>query len=221
MSYDFIIRILAAAIIGGVIGIEREYRAKEAGFRTHFLVALGSALFMVVSQFGFEQTGGTVGNISLDPSRIASQVVTGIGFIGGGIIIFQKHAVRGLTTAAGLWVTSAIGLACGSGLYFLATVTMILVLICLEVLYFAVRGVESKRITVTFAPLSKNMVGGIIDTLKKDGMDVKSYHIKHYSDNNSMHYSMNVDISIRGNHFEETIKKILTDFDGVSIDEIE
>ena len=63
MSYDFIIRILAAAIIGGVIGIEREYRAKEAGFRTHFLVALGSALFMVVSQFGFEQTGGTVGNI--------------------------------------------------------------------------------------------------------------------------------------------------------------
>ena len=129
MSYDFIIRILAAAIIGGVIGIEREYRAKEAGFRTHFLVALGSALFMVVSQFGFEQTGGTVGNISIDPSRIASQVVTGIGFIGGGIIIFQKHAVRGLTTAAGLWVTSAIGLACGSGLYFLATVTMILVLI--------------------------------------------------------------------------------------------
>ena len=71
MSYDFIIRILAAAIIGGVIGIEREYRAKEAGFRTHFLVALGSALFMVVSQFGFEQTGGTVGNISIDPSRIA------------------------------------------------------------------------------------------------------------------------------------------------------
>ena len=65
------------------------------------------------------------------------------------------------------------------------------------------------------------MVGGIIDTLKKDGMDVKSYHIKHYSDNNSMHYSMNVDISIRGNHFEETIKKILTDFEGVSIDEIE
>ena len=91
MSYDFIIRILAAAIIGGVIGIEREYRAKEAGFRTHFLVALGSALFMVVSQFGFEQTGGTVGNISIDPSRIASQVVTGIGFIGGGIIIFQKQ----------------------------------------------------------------------------------------------------------------------------------
>ena len=221
MSYDFIIRILAAAVIGGAIGIEREYRAKEAGFRTHFLVALGSALFMVVSQFGFEQTGLNMNNISLDPSRVASQVVTGIGFIGAGIIIFQKHAVRGLTTAAGLWVTSAIGLACGSGLYFLAFVTMILVLICLEVLYFIVRGVESKRITVTFSPLSKDMVAGVIDTLRNEGIDVKSYHIKHCYDNNAPHYIMNVDINVRGNKFEDTIKKILTDFDGVSIEEIE
>jgi len=75
MSYDFIIRILAAAIIGGVIGIEREYRAKEAGFRTHFLVALGSALFMVVSQFGFEQTGGTVGNISIDRQELPHRLL--------------------------------------------------------------------------------------------------------------------------------------------------
>lgn len=221
MSYDFIIRILAAAVIGGVIGLEREYRAKEAGFRTHFLVALGSALFMVVSQFGFEQTDGGTGNVSLDPSRVASQVVTGIGFIGAGIIIFQKHAVRGLTTAAGLWVTSAIGLACGSGLYFLAFITMILVLICLEVLYFIVRGVESKHISVTFSSLSKDMVTEIIDTLKNEGLEVKSYHIKHSYDDNATHYKMNVDINVRRNNFENIIKKILTDFDGVSIDEIE
>lgn len=221
MSYDFIIRILAAAVIGGVIGLEREYRAKEAGFRTHFLVALGSALFMVVSQFGFEQTDGVTGHVSLDPSRVASQVVTGIGFIGAGIIIFQKHAVRGLTTAAGLWVTSAIGLACGSGLYFLAFITMILVLICLEVLYFIVRGVESKHISVTFSSLSKDKVTEIIDTLKNEGLEVKSYHIKHSYDDNATHYKMNVDISVRRNNFENIIKKILTDFDGVSIDEIE
>lgn len=221
MSYDFIIRILAAAVIGGVIGLEREYRAKEAGFRTHFLVALGSALFMVVSQFGFEQTDGGTGHVSLDPSRVASQVVTGIGFIGAGIIIFQKHAVRGLTTAAGLWVTSAIGLACGSGLYFLAFITMILVLICLEVLYFIVRCVESKHISVTFSSLSKDMVTEIIDTLKNEGLEVKSYHIKHSYDDNATHYKMNVDINVRRNNFENIIKKILTDFDGVSIDEIE
>ena len=221
MSYDFIIRILAAAVIGGVIGLEREYRAKEAGFRTHFLVALGSALFTVVSQFGFEQTDGGASHISLDPSRVASQVVTGIGFIGAGIIIFQKHAVRGLTTAAGLWVTSAIGLACGSGLYFLAFITMILVLICLEVLYFIVRGVESKHISVTFSSLSKDMVTEIIDILKNEGLEVKSYHIKHSYNENATHYKMNVDINVRRNNFENIIKKILTDFDGVSIDEIE
>lgn len=221
MSYDFIIRILAAAVIGGVIGLEREYRVKEAGFRTHFLVALGSALFTVVSQFGFEQTDGGTSHISLDPSRVASQVVTGIGFIGAGIIIFQKHAVRGLTTAAGLWVTSAIGLACGSGLYFLAFITMILVLICLEVLYFIVRGVESKHISVTFSSLSKDMVTEIIDILKNEGLEVKSYHIKHSYNENATHYKMNVDINVRRNNFENIIKKILTDFDGVSIDEIE
>ena len=105
------LRLFIAALFGGLIGLEREYRAKEAGFRTHFLVALGSALFMLLSQYGFEGILGTGQNVRLDPSRIAAQVVSGIGFIGAGTIIFQKHIVRGLTTAAGLWVTAAIGLA--------------------------------------------------------------------------------------------------------------
>ena len=85
-----ILRVFIAAILGGIIGFEREYRAKEAGLRTHFLVAMGSALFMILSQYGFDDLLG-VDSISLDPSRIASQVVTGIGFIGAGTIIFQKH----------------------------------------------------------------------------------------------------------------------------------
>ena len=101
---DLTIRLAFAFALGGAIGIEREYRAKEAGFRTHFLVALGSALFCVVSQFGF--------GIDLkDSSRVAAQVVSGIGFLGAGTIIFQKNVVRGLTTAAGLWVTAAVGFA--------------------------------------------------------------------------------------------------------------
>lgn len=117
MTYEFIIRIFVAAVLGGLIGLEREYRAKEAGFRTHFLVALGSSLFMILSQYGFDTPLTILQKTSFDPSRIASQVVTGIGFIGAGIIIFQKNVIRGLTTAAGLWVTSAIGLTCGAGLY--------------------------------------------------------------------------------------------------------
>ena len=99
-----------------VIGLDREYRAKEAGYRTHFLVSLGSALIMIVSQYGFMEVVKMEG-IDLDPSRVAAQVVSGIGFIGAGTIIFQKQIVRGLTTAAGIWATSGIGLAIGAGMY--------------------------------------------------------------------------------------------------------
>ena len=123
ITYEFVLRLFVAAILGGVIGLEREYRAKEAGFRTHFLVALGSGLFMILSQFGFDDVLEHYEQVSLDPSRIASQVVTGIGFIGAGTIIFQKHVVRGLTTAAGLWVTSAIGMTAGAGMYVLSIAT--------------------------------------------------------------------------------------------------
>ena len=110
MTGEFILRLFIAALLGGLIGLEREYRAKEAGFRTHFLVALGSAMFMLLSQYGFEGILSSRQSVRLDPSRIAAQVVSGIGFIGAGTIIFQKHIVRGLTTAAGLWVTAAIGM---------------------------------------------------------------------------------------------------------------
>lgn len=130
-TLNLILRIVLATGCGALIGIDREYRTKAAGFRTHVLVALGSALFMVVSMYGFEEVRELSG-ASFDPSRIASQVVTGIGFIGAGTILFQKNSVRGLTTAAGLWVTAAIGLACGAGLYWIACVATLLVLLCLE-----------------------------------------------------------------------------------------
>jgi putative Mg2+ transporter-C (MgtC) family protein len=135
MTQEFILRILCAAILGGFIGLEREYRAKEAGFRTHFLVGLGAAVFMILSKYGYDDVVKTE-LVRLDPSRIAAQVVSGIGFIGAGCIIFQKHVVRGLTTAAGLWVTSAIGLACGSGMYWLTVAATVLVVLCLETVSF-------------------------------------------------------------------------------------
>lgn len=133
MENEFILRIFVAAILGGLIGLEREYRSKEAGFRTHFLVALGSALFMIVSAYGFDDV-----NLQepqrWDVSRIAAQVVSGIGFIGAGTIIFRKseNMVSGLTTAAGLWVTAAMGLACGGGMYTLSIASTLLVLVGLE-----------------------------------------------------------------------------------------
>lgn len=131
MTGEHILSIVVAALLGGAIGLEREYRSKEAGFRTHFLVGLGSGLFMVLSLYGFDDFIGISG-VQRDPSRIAAQVVSGIGFIGAGCIIFQKNAVKGLTTAAGLWVTSAIGMAAGAGMYVLSVVATALVLLCLE-----------------------------------------------------------------------------------------
>ena len=133
MENELILRIFVAAILGGLIGLEREYRSKEAGFRTHFLVAMGSALFMIVSAYGFE--GAMNSDLQRwDVSRVASQVVSGIGFIGAGTIIFSKaeNVVSGLTTAAGLWVVAAIGLACGGGMYKVAVASSLLVLIGLE-----------------------------------------------------------------------------------------
>ncbi len=133
MSSQYIFSMFIAAILGGAIGFEREYRSKEAGFRTHFLVGLASGLFMILSIHGFDGFVGQPGVIiQRDPARIAAQVVSGMGFIGAGTIIFQKNAVRGLTTAAGLWVTSAIGMTAGAGMYALAATATFLVIICLE-----------------------------------------------------------------------------------------
>ena len=146
MEQELIIRIFCAAILGGLIGLEREWRAKEAGFRTHFLVALGSALFMIVSAYGFEGVMTTAEH-RWDVSRVAAQVVSGIGFIGAGTIIFRKseNVVSGLTTAAGLWVTAAIGLACGGGMYILSTASTLMVLVGLEAFNFFLRKLDKHR----------------------------------------------------------------------------
>ena len=146
MTWEFILRIFVAALLGGAIGLEREYRAKEAGLRTHFLVALGSAVFMIVSAYGFDGVMNTPEH-RWDVSRVAAQVVSGIGFIGAGTIIFHKseNVVRGLTTAAGLWVTAAIGLACGGGMYVLSIASTVLVLVGLEAFNFVLRKIDKHK----------------------------------------------------------------------------
>lgn len=130
---DFFIRITLSGILAGVIGLEREIRSKDAGLKTHFLVGIGSALIMIISKYGFNDILGMKG-VALDPSRIAAQVVSGISFLGAGTIILEKHYVRGLTTAAGIWATAGIGLAIGSGMYTLGIFSTALVLIGLEIL---------------------------------------------------------------------------------------
>lgn len=115
-----LIRVLCAAISGFLIGFERKYRMKEAGLRTHTIVAIGSSLFTIVSGLGFGAG---------DPTRIAAQIVTGIGFLGAGMIIFRRNTLYGLTTAAGIWATAGIGMAMGAGMYVVGfSVTLLLLL---------------------------------------------------------------------------------------------
>ncbi|MEO6883267.1 MAG: MgtC/SapB family protein [Bacteroidia bacterium] len=135
ISYtEILIRLSLAALFGAVIGLERERKDWAAGLRTHMMVCLGASLAMIVSAYGFaEVLGGK--NIVLDPSRIAAQVISGIGFIGAGTILFLKQGiVRGLTTASGLWTVAAIGLATGSGMYFAALIATVLAICILWML---------------------------------------------------------------------------------------
>jgi putative Mg2+ transporter-C (MgtC) family protein len=129
---EALLRVLVAAALGGAVGLERELRDREAGFRTHMLVSIGAALFTIVSAYGFREffvSGGNV--VRADPTRIAAQIVTGIGFLGAGAIIRQGLSVRGLTTAATLWVVAAIGMASGAGYYSAAVITTFVVLLSL------------------------------------------------------------------------------------------
>lgn len=176
MIWDFVWRLVLAALFGTIIGLDREYREKEAGFRTHFLVSLGSALMMIVSQYGFSEIL-THDGVSLDPSRIAAQVVSGIDFIGAGTIIFNHQIVRGLTTAASLWATAGIGLTAGAGMSWLALAATILTLVALEGLSLVFRSLGSRRMVVVFSASDRAGVADTLDRIRTDGYMVVSYEV--------------------------------------------
>ena len=210
---DLTIRLSLALLLGGAIGIEREYRAKEAGFRTHFLVALGSALFSVVSQFGF-------GVDLKDSSRVAAQVVSGIGFLGAGTIIFQKNVVRGLTTAAGLWVTAAIGLACGTGMYVAAALTTVMVLLGLEVLNYWIPPLGTTTVELNFSAPSRESVKEFISQIKQKGMEVHSYELKERRLSKEEFLEANIEVKAKKDFHTLEILDLMNDFSDVTISAI-
>ena len=214
MILEITLRLFVALLLGGVIGIEREYRSKEAGFRTHFLVALGSALFCIVSQYGF-------GFDLKDSSRVAAQVVSGIGFLGAGTIIFQKNAVRGLTTAAGLWVTAAIGLACGTGMYIAAGIATAMVLFGLEVMNSFIPTVGTTTVQLTFTATKKESVKRVVNQIKDDCIELYSYELRDHRTSQGEIFEANIEMKVkRGNHNERLID-YMDEFDDVTISSIE
>jgi putative Mg2+ transporter-C (MgtC) family protein len=166
-------RLALAAALGGAIGIEREIREQEAGLRTHMLVSVGAALFTVVGAYGFEGQ-------NVDPSRIAAQIVTGVGFLGAGAIMRRGFSVRGLTTAATLWVVAAVGLASGAGYYSAAAIATGLVLVLLVPLRILARRYIDRPLGRRLAVQLGKGVGSapVISALESLGIALQSFELE-------------------------------------------
>lgn len=216
LHYDFMLRLLIAGAMGVCIGVEREYRAKEAGYRTHFLVALGSALLMIVSQYGFSDVLAA-DLVRLDPSRIAAQVVSGIGFIGAGTIILQKQIVRGLTTAAGVWATSGIGLAIGAGMYGVGIAATVLVLLGLEALSFFFKSMGLRNMIIEFTLTDKDDLKRVTSRFHEKGFIVVSYEMTESASVNGEIYQVSMTVKAKHMNEEALLLMFLNEFPGMTV----
>ena len=214
---DFGLRLFVAGMMGVAIGLEREYRSKEAGYRTHFLVALGSALMMIVSQYGFDEVLAT-DLVRLDPSRVAAQVVSGIGFIGAGtIILLHKQIVRGLTTAAGIWATSGIGLAVGAGMYVVGVTATVLVLVGLEVLSLIFKNMGLRSMLLEYSSPSKEILREVTVLFGSKGGVIVSYEMEEKTDKfGKQIYVVNLVLKTQKIN-EQGVLKLLHDFPDITI----
>lgn len=213
---DFALRLFVAGAMGILIGLEREYRAKEAGYRTHFLVALGSALMMIVSQYGFMDVLKT-DLIRVDPSRIAAQVVSGIGFIGAGTIILQKQIVRGLTTVAGIWATSGIGLAVGAGMYAIGISATLLVLLGLETLSYFFKSIGLRNMMIDFSTDDKEAIKRVSQVFNTRNYIVVSYEMKEVPLNGKICYHVSMVVKAKRMNEEGLLLLFLQDFPDITV----
>lgn len=192
-----VVRLVLAAILGGIVGIERGSGDRPAGFRTHILVCVGSALFMLVSMYGFDELTpaealheGDLG-ARRDSARIAAQVVSGIGFLGAGTILHEGLTIRGLTTAASLWMVSAIGLAVGSGMFFLSIMATIITMITLVTFHtwekrFAATNRSDRRFVRITTSNRNDVIADITGYLTLNGIQVRSLNLKKNKDKNNL-----------------------------------
>ncbi|MBO7147039.1 MAG: MgtC/SapB family protein [Lentisphaeria bacterium] len=220
LTVELIIRLILAGVMGSLIGLEREYRAKEAGMRTHFLVALGSALIMIVSQWGFQD--GIDGTRAADASRVAAQIVSGIGFIGAGTIMMQKQFVRGLTTAAGLWVAAGIGMAIGGGLYLLGCISTVLTLIGLELFQIFFHNLKTKSSLLVFSTSNRDNLITITNALNDSGYRIINCSVstdKGHAD--SEHLRVKMVLREHPNGEENHLWNFMQQFPDVLIEKIE
>ena len=193
----YIIRILIAGICGMVIGFERKNRLKEAGIRTHCLVACGVALMMILSKYSFFDIGiDSVGLKSADPARIAAQVVSGVGFLGAGMIFVHKNTITGLTTAAGIWITAGIGMAMGAGMYLTGAVAALIVVVVQTVLHMNMRWIKTPDIKIIniYEVDKPEYQNDLTKRFKEHGITVHDVSIKKKGNSGAKNYKMHVEI---------------------------
>lgn len=219
MEWNFILRLCVAGLCGTIIGLDREYRVKDAGFRTHFLVAMGSALVMIVSQYGFADILTHPG-VGLDPSRVAAQVVSGIGFIGAGTIIIHRQLVRGLTTAASLWATAAIGLAAGGHMFIVAGAATLLTLFGLEALSLFFGGLGRRRTMIVFSASKKELIDAMFNRLQAKDYTVISYEVESPRTAHGVLYRATLVIRARGATDEEAYIALLREDPDITVEKI-
>ena len=220
MEWNFVWRLCVAGLCGTIIGLDREYRVKDAGFRTHFLVALGSALMMVVSQYGFGELLAAHGDLRFDPGRIAAQVVSGIGVIGAGTIILHRQLVRGLTTAASLWATAGIGLAAGAHMYVLAGAATVLTLFGLEALTLFFGGLGRKRTLLVYSSAHRAAVEAMFDKLKTSRYTVISYEVEARKIDGEVRYRATLVIRAKGAAEENEFVDLLREAPDITVERI-
>lgn len=220
LNFDFVLRLLVAGILGAIIGLDREYRAKEAGYRTHFLVSLGSALIMIVSQYGFQEIIKE-SSVTLDPSRVAAQVVSGIGFIGAGTIIFQKQIVRGLTTAAGIWATAGIGLAVGAGMYTISIAATLLTLAGLELLSVIFKSIGMKSSLIAFSTHNEATLKDVSERFNSRDYMIVSYNMEKQGQGANMNYLVTMVIKSKRSNNEGHLLQLIHEFPEVTVERIE
>lgn len=185
---NLIFRILVSCFCGIAIGFERKNRAKEAGVRTHCIVACASALMMIISKYGFYdllQSAVSEGaDVRLDPSRLAQGIVTGVGFLGAGMIYIQRGSIRGLTTASGIWATCGIGMAIGSGMYIVGLATTVIVLLIQFVLHQKTRFMTQHKIRsfTVYGVIFEGFQQHMTDEMNKKGIAINEVSIKSNED---------------------------------------
>ena len=205
---EYITRILLAGICGMIVGMERKNRSKEAGVRTHFVVACGAALMMVISKYAFfdlvTDSAFHAADVRLDPSRVASTIASGIGFLGAGMIFVHKNTITGLTTAAGIWATSGIGMAIGSGLYIIgisATFIILIAQILLHLNFHKNRKIRPKKLIIKDVK-EEGYQKYLMEEFKKRNINIHDVSVDFSEEDGLRNYSFIIDMPLSTNEDE-------------------